>query len=306
MATSRFPREVTSRLPMGDGALPGWLPKLLTAAAVGLGAWLATEWFWYFSGATAMRPSAPTQLRQKINLPGTAETLAATQLFGAPKAAGPVVAQVSSLNIKLKGVFAGNPTRPAFAIVNTGTKDEYALAGKEFMPGVTLESVHATHVLVKRNGLTERVNLEERSLASAGGPRPSPVLMTPRPAPRVAPEPPPQPPAAPPAPPAGQAPGAAPGAMPQLPPGMGPQSSTHFGRIGQRADGVMVEAAPPGSVLANLGLQPGDVIRSVNGQTVSSGTDLARLYEQAASAQSISAEITRDGKTIPLQVTLRK
>ena len=44
--------------------------------------------------------------------------------------------------------------------------------------------------------------------------------------------------------------------------------------------GVRIERAPPGSLAERLGLRPGDLIRSVNGQQIQSDEDLRRLYEQ--------------------------
>lgn len=308
MVTSRFPRD-SSRMPAQEDALQRWLPKAITAAAIGIAAWLGTEWFWHFSGNnTAARTGGPVQSKPRVDMANAAEVVAGTQLFGAPKAAASTATQVSTLNIKLKGVFAGDPNRPAFAIVNTGSRDEFALAGRELMPGVKLDSVHASHVLVNRNGNIERVNLEERPLTSSSTPRLSPALMAPRPVPRVTPPP---PPANPPQPPAMNAPGQ-PGAPANAQPGapsvnlnsVTPQ--TNFGRIGVRPEGVAVEAAPPGSMLANLGLQPGDIIRSVNGQAVANEADLARIAQQAAANPSVQAEVMRNGKVVPLQAQLRR
>ena len=58
--------------------------------------------------------------------------------------------------------------------------------------------------------------------------------------------------------------------------------------------------------LASLGLQPGDVIRSVNGQAVTSEADLARVYQQSANADSVQAEVVRGGQTFPVQVPLKR
>jgi len=302
MSTSRFPREASGQ-PAAASRLLAILPTLATAFVIALGAWLATEWFWYFAGLQPSQPTHPAPARTRLDMRATAESVVATRLFGIEKQAASET-QVSNLNIKLKGVFAGDPAKPAFAIVNTGARDEFAMAGKELMPGVKLESVHATHVLVNRNGMVERVNLEERSLASLGGPRPSPVLMAPRPTPPGMPGPSPRigvPPGMRPSPtsPADMAPG-------QQPLSLTPQSLQNFGRIGVQGGAVTVEAAPPGSTLATLGLQSGDVIRSINGQTVTSEADLSRIYQQSANADSIQAEVMRSGRTFPVHVPIKR
>ena len=44
--------------------------------------------------------------------------------------------------------------------------------------------------------------------------------------------------------------------------------------------GVRIERAPSGSLADRLGLRPGDLISSVNGQRIRNEDDLRRLYEQ--------------------------
>ena len=52
--------------------------------------------------------------------------------------------------------------------------------------------------------------------------------------------------------------------------------------------GVIVASAPPASVAAALRLQPGDVILTVNGTTVSTPADFVRLYRE----QGMPSELT--------------
>jgi type II secretory pathway component PulC len=50
---------------------------------------------------------------------------------------------------------------------------------------------------------------------------------------------------------------------------------------GMRADpvgGIRVEEAPPGSVASEMHLQPGDLLKSVNNETVGAPEDFARIY----------------------------
>jgi S1-C subfamily serine protease len=50
---------------------------------------------------------------------------------------------------------------------------------------------------------------------------------------------------------------------------------------GMRADpsgAVRIDEAPPGSVVNQMHLQPGDLLKSVNNEPVSSPEDFARLY----------------------------
>ena len=61
------------------------------------------------------------------------------------------------------------------------------------------------------------------------------------------------------------------------------------------ADGVVIQTVPPGSMLARLGLQPGDVVRSVNGERVTSEAEVARVLQQRGMQGSFSAEVLRGG-----------
>ena len=60
-----------------------------------------------------------------------------------------------------------------------------------------------------------------------------------------------------------------------------PGQLSNLGALSVSAEaGVRIERAPPGSLAERLGLRPGDLIRSVNGQQIQSDEDLRRLYEQ--------------------------
>ncbi len=68
------------------------------------------------------------------------------------------------------------------------------------------------------------------------------------------------------------------------------------------SQGLVIQAIPQGSMLERLGLQPGDVVRSVNGEAVTSESDVARILQQRGIQGSFSAEVQRGGMTIPLAV----
>src|SRR3954470_19217730 len=80
-----------------------------------------------------------------------------------------------------------------------------------------------------------------------------------------------------------------------------PNQLGYLGQIGMPpGGGVRMEQAPAGSLAAKLGLQPGDVIKKVNGQTVAGTGDLARLYTQFNTTNTITAEIQRGGELLQL------
>jgi len=55
-------------------------------------------------------------------------------------------------------------------------------------------------------------------------------------------------------------------------------------------------------MLERLGLQPGDVIRTVNGEAVGSEADVARIVQQQGLQGTFTAEVQRGGMTIPIAV----
>ena len=62
-------------------------------------------------------------------------------------------------------------------------------------------------------------------------------------------------------------------------------------------DGTLrVSATPPGSVVGQLHLQPGDVIVTVNGRAVSTPEDFARLYHEQGPPTELT--LLRDGQEI--------
>jgi general secretion pathway protein C len=85
-----------------------------------------------------------------------------------------------------------------------------------------------------------------------------------------------------------------------------PGQLNFLGQIGTPPKGgVRMELAPPGSLAQKLGLQPGDVIKKLNGQPVASAGDLARLYTQFNSLSAIQAEIQRGQSTLQLSYSIQ-
>jgi general secretion pathway protein C len=240
------------------------LPAAALVAALALGAWLAAGWFVYFSTPPVV-PAPPA--RETVTIAAATQAVADAHLFGVAPVAGGIA--MSTLNVKLRGVFAGTGGAPGHAIVNTGGRDQSAGVGAEIAPGVALDSVHARHIILKRNGVFERVNLEEPQILAQAAPRPAPP-------PVAAPAP-----AAPPAP----APGAAPAP---------PQSG---------AQGLVVSSVPAGSLLERIGLQPGDVVKSINGKPVANEADVARVLKDRSLLAPVNAEVERGGAIVPITVS---
>jgi general secretion pathway protein C len=289
------------------------LPTSALLAALVLSGWLVGRWVLYFAAPAETPAAAP---RERVSLESAAQALADAHLFGmaATRAGGEAL---SNLNIKLRGVLAGTS---GFAILNTGERDQTTRVGSEVVPGVVLEAVHAQHVVLRRNGALERVNLEERQQLAAVPASPDPSrrarsrsVAAPEPAPRSAaprsgarfqrPEPyapvgdaPTEPPAESPAPPPGQPTVPAPVAAPGAPPAAAAAPGT----------GLVVNALPPGGLLERIGLQPGDVIRSVSGEAVANEADILRIVQSRSGEGTLTLEVQRGGMTLPLTVKTQR
>ncbi len=256
------------------------IASLVVAALVIVLAWQLAHWTWVFF-APAPAHSAPAG--------GAGTDLAvAARLFGGTSAAGASSAPSSSL--RLKGVVAPTPGTAASAIFGTGSgRDLAVFLDGEVQPGVKLVEVKPDHVFVSRGGIRERIELE-KPMASA---RATPGTRT------------------------------APGFRINVARSGGnnftlsrkelddalkdPNQLNYLGRIGIAPQGgVRMEAAPSGSLAQKLGLQPGDVIRKVNGQAVASAGDLARLYQQFATLSLVQAEVQRGGAIVQLSYAIQQ
>lgn len=257
--------------------LPG---TALLAGLVLVLAWQLAHWTWVFVAPPAV--SAPPAPRAEVDLAAIA------RLFGAP-APATAGASSASTGLRLKGVVAPTPGVAASAIFSTGSgRDLSVFLEGEVQPGVTLAEVHPDHVVLSRGGVTERVDLEARRSAGPGGRAPARQQGF-----RIN--------------------VARSGAnnyslsRRELDEALrDPHQLNYLGQIGMPpGGGVRMEMAPPGSLAQKLGLQPGDVIKSVNGQAVASPGDLARLYTQFATTSLVQAEIQRGPQTLRLSYAIQ-
>ncbi|OGB27040.1 MAG: hypothetical protein A3I66_22465 [Burkholderiales bacterium RIFCSPLOWO2_02_FULL_57_36] len=70
--------------------------------------------------------------------------------------------------------------------------------------------------------------------------------------------------------------------------------------------GALVAAVQRGGPADRAGIQPGDVILSLDGRAVEYSADLARLVAGTKPGETISAEIWRKGKTVSIQVKVEE
>jgi general secretion pathway protein C len=255
----------------------GWFGAALVVALVLALAWQLAYWTWVF--VAPPRVEAPSaQPAAVIDLTEIA------RLFGASAPAGG-----ASGDLVLKGVVAPTPGIAASAIfAPRAGRDISVFIGDEVRPGVKLVEVDPDHVLVERGGVRERIDLAAaRSTAPArtAGAQTRGFRLN------VARE------------------GANRFSLSRHELDEALRDPAQLQYLGQivmpPGGGVRMEAAPAGSLAAKLGLQPGDVIKKVNGQEVASTGDLARLYQQFATTSMIQAEVQRGSTLLQLSYQIQ-
>jgi general secretion pathway protein C len=257
----------------------GVLGTIVTIALTLVLAWQLAYWTWVFVAPPKVASAPPAQ--------SAVDMAAIARLFGA---APPGEASKSGSSLKLKGVIAPTPGSEGSAIFSTGAaRDTAVYLDGEIQPGLKLVEVHPDHVVVSRAGVLGRIDLEApRASASAARATPGKSTQFKLNVARI-------------------------GAnnfslsRKELDDALrDPNQLNYLGAIGSGPrGGVRMELAPPGSLAQKLGLQPGDVIKSVNGQPVHSAGDLARLYTQFATISSIHAEIQRGQSRLQLSYSIQ-
>lgn len=256
-------------------AKDGIFGTTLVVALVLVLAWQLAYWTWAFV-APASAPSAA------VSAPAEVDLAAIARLFGAT---APSAASTSVDGLALKGVVAPTPGVAASAIfAPRAGKDLSVFIGGDVSSGVKLVEVHPDHVIVERAGARERIDLQAPHSMAGGSPRLGAqtrgfrINVSRSGANRYS------------------------LSRHELDEALrDPSQLEYLGQIGMPpGGGVRLDAAPAGSLAAKLGLQPGDVIRKVNGQTVASPGDLARLYQQFATLSRIEAEVRRGNATVQL------
>ncbi len=254
--------------------------SLVTMALVIALGWVLARWTWALL--------APSSSGIAAAAPATGlDRAALASLFGGTVMAGDAPAGGPPGGLRLKGVVAATKSDSGSAIFNAGGKDFAVRAGEEIRPGVKLAGVLNDHVLVERAGAPGRVDLEiwaAPGRGPAGAPRGGGFRL------------------------AVSKTGANAFAFSrkELDAALRDPGQLNFlGQIGlQPGGGVRLEGAPPNSLAARLGLQPGDVIRKVNGQSVTSAGDLARLHQQFATTSLVQAEVQRGASLLQLNYTV--
>jgi Type II secretion system protein C len=145
------------------------LLELVLVAALGVG--LAHVTWLTIAPRTAGAPSATAQSAQPQ--PGVT---AARKMFGTPVADASAKRMVAATGLVLLGVFSSAHPRAGHAILGMqGGRPAFIAAGEPIAEGVSLHEVHADHVIVLRQGMPERIELERGASRASPPPKPLPA-----------------------------------------------------------------------------------------------------------------------------------
>ena len=219
---------------------------------------------WDWKAGSALRPVAP----------GSSAVLGSFDPFFRLSGGGATPAVVTSLNLKLFGVREDRASGRGSAIIGTPDGQQRSFAvGEEIMPGVTLTAVGYDNVTVSRGGTAEQLFLDQSTPATVVAPAVPPPAVAPPPLP-----------------------------VPTVT--VNPMQTETGNEIqvqprieAGRVTGVTVQ----GSALNAVGLQPGDVVTSVNGQRITSAEQARGIAARLRGGEA-NIEVERGGRTVSLRV----
>ncbi|WP_052134473.1 type II secretion system protein N [Sphingomonas sp. 37zxx] len=240
---------------------------LFTGAVVASVAWALAGLTWRIAGHAGQGAiTVPSGTRPVSTAPDIAPALALAP-FG--KAAQVSAAQATGLQITLKGVVFALPA--SFSVAYIATADEAAKPFRigDSVGGATIEAIQRDRVLLNNAGRTEFLAFPD----PAAGPLPPPGTPA--------------------------APGTAPTATPPAPAAQAGAS------LLQRFDATPTEGGYAVGENAPPGMQPGDVVQSLNGQALGRGAADQAAFAAAARSGSAQIQVVRDGKSRTLTIPLR-
>ena len=187
----------------------------------------------------------------------------------------------SRLNIKLIGTVVAGDKSAAMVSVQSSRKQEVFFLHEEIQPRVTLEEVAATEIVVSNHGKRERISIEAgKPIAQA------PRAATPRKtAPRIS---------------------MANSINRKINRNKLNSQMRNFSTLlsqarvsphftNKKPDGFTISEIVKGSLYEEIGLKNGDIIKKVNGESVTGAEQAMRMYRELQNATFIDVEVERAG-----------
>jgi general secretion pathway protein C len=227
-----------------------------------------------------MAPPPATAVRKGIDV----QAIATAHLFGAPQAeqSAPEDAQPTQMNLVLSAVFATNdPTKGLAVIGDSPQSAKVYTVGATVRPGTRLHSVYLDRVILDRNGQLETLALPRPSTAGIAITRSA--AAAPRPG--------------------------------------GNQFADNLRRIAETNPTAFAEVVRPQPVFANgvqrgyrvypgrnrqqfakLGLQPGDLVLSINGTPLDDPQRGMEIFNTIGTSDRVSVTVERNGQSQELML----
>ncbi|MEM7294881.1 MAG: type II secretion system protein GspC [Pseudomonadota bacterium] len=250
---------------------------------------------------TATTRSVEGTTSRGVSAQSMAQEIANLHLFGKATSKPVVVeseptnidAPETQLNLTLHGVLAYDPPEQALAIISSGGKKEtiYAI-GDKIVGNTTLQAVHPDRVIIRRSGKDETLRLPEK-VASLGGASTASQATQP-------------------------ATNASNSNLDNLPSNAKELRDRivkepsimadlvvmrPYKRNGQLV-GFRIQPKRDPTILRNFGIEPGDVITSVNGVALTSNRDGITALGKLRKAKSVDLVVLRGGSEVPVSVSL--
>jgi general secretion pathway protein C len=186
----------------------------------------------------------------------------------------------TNLNMTLTGVLM-RPSGGCALLIVQGQPESAFCAREEISPGVRLDAVLRDRIVILRNGARESVLMKDAEGSAVAIAAPPPIVQSIGTDRQVV-------------------------DRRQLQQQLGqPEFLSQALIVPNPGGGFLVRQIQPGSLYEKLGLRPGDVIRNVNGQALTSMDDVMRLYQQFGSAQRVLVEVQRQGRSETLYYDMR-
>ncbi|HEY6241410.1 MAG TPA: type II secretion system protein N [Burkholderiales bacterium] len=187
----------------------------------------------------------------------------------------------TNLNITLTGVLM-RPSGGCALLIVQGQPESAFCAREEISPGVRLDAVLRDRIVILRNGARESVLMKDAEGAAVAIAALLPPIVQPIGTDRQVVD------------------------RRQLQQQLGqPEFLSQALIVPNPGGGFLVRQIQSGSLYEKLGLRPGDVIRNVNGQALTSMDDVMRLYQQFGSAQRVLVDVQRQGRSETLYYDMR-
>jgi general secretion pathway protein C len=271
-----------------------WTPIGINVVAMLLLTYSLAQWSWRLMEPTPVLnnrlPIAPiadgaAELRQLLS----ANLFGQVDLTAGQANLSPDSIPLSSLNLVLTGVMVGGAHNFAFISVNGGNETAFGI-GEEILAGAALHAVYPDRAVLRRAGALESLILKDILALPEGSIVTSPQYRKDAPLSGIR--------------------------------GSGGNYTVERNTLTQQMQkpeflsqalmvpnaggGFLVREIQPGSVYEKLGVRPGDVIRSVNGQPINNMDEVMKLYQQLGANQisNVALEITRGGRAESLQYNI--